>query len=226
MPQPYRNQKVAVQWGAEHARRRPHIAALIAEIIGRWSSIEQSLGILLASILRASPVAAMEMYLAIRNQRAQKDALDGAAEAELSSQYYQLYKAIRVLVRSCEKERDAFAHRTFGFLRDDPYAVLLGNPRDLLKRHAGFMDWLHAPREGDKYESKRKPLKVEFPMLYRQDELLQIIKRMSRTQKHLAEFIRCIDPADSTADRRYQSLCAQSDIAAILHPKSPPSAQP
>lgn len=187
------------------ANERPRMAALVAEVIGRWAHIEQEMGILMSRMFHTSATAAIEIYLAIRSQRTQKDVIDKAAEATLAAKQYALFAAVRILARSCEKDRHHFAHHLFGYLRRDRDAMLLVDPVQMTR--SNVTAW---------QKSEPGQLAGSAIIVYRERDLIDIIDRMDRVGRHIRQLHKILDPNNLEADKQYEMLSREPDIEECL----------
>jgi hypothetical protein len=79
-PLNYVRRKAKFRVPANALSERLELAALIGECIAVWSRVEAQLAILLSSIMKTETGIAAAVFLSIRNSRAQREALDAAAQ--------------------------------------------------------------------------------------------------------------------------------------------------
>jgi hypothetical protein len=115
-------------------RRRPEVAAKVAESISEFSNLETMLPVLLAFMLSATPETALAMWGSLENRAAQLRLLDSAAKEQLDSERYDCWSVLLLkFVRSTMKERDRLAHWSWGYSIDLPDVLLLADPLEKAK---------------------------------------------------------------------------------------------
>src|SRR5438132_1026201 len=107
-PQPLSkvNPQASYALGPGFLAMRPHLAALVAEVISIWSEIELQRGRYLASLLGANEGAGIAMYLAITSAVTRRATLKAASKTILSEQEYELFCKATKAMGAVEKERN------------------------------------------------------------------------------------------------------------------------
>src|ERR1700722_4250078 len=109
--------------------QRPLLAAKIAQCISELSNIETMLPVLLAFLLSADAKTALAMFGSLENRAAQLRLLNTAAEEILDEDRFDCWTVLLTkFVKPTMKERDRFAHWSWGYSRDLPDALLLAEP--------------------------------------------------------------------------------------------------
>src|SRR5205814_2355136 len=126
-PQPLSKVKpgTSVALGPGALPARPHLAAMVAEIIAFWSEIELQRGRYLAALLGENLQAGIAMYLAIASSATRRATLDAASKSTLSESEYDLFCGAMKVARTVEKERNEFAHGMWGYSDDIADGILL-----------------------------------------------------------------------------------------------------
>jgi pimeloyl-ACP methyl ester carboxylesterase len=164
---------------------RPHLAAIVAEVIALWSEVELQRGRYLAALLGGSRDGAVAMYLAITSAAARRDALDAASKATLSELEYELFCQAMKAARAVEKERNTFVHSLWGYSDDVPNGLLLVDSDYRLKdmiRMTSLMEQLNTGLIRWPVESIRPDLsKIR---VYREADLRRTLRAMSGVHRH------------------------------------------
>jgi hypothetical protein len=96
---------------------RPHLAAIVAEIIALGSEIDLQRGRYLAALLGSNQMVGVAMFLAITSAVTRRDTLDAASKAILNDLEYDLFTRTAKATKAVEKERNAFAQSIMGNFR-------------------------------------------------------------------------------------------------------------
>lgn len=117
--------------------KRPEHAAMVMQVIGHWSAIDQMLNALLADLLRLDVVVAMKMLQRVDNQSMRRQIVMTAVEHVLPSDQAIVRATIRS-TRASETRRNWFAHGVWGACDAEALAdtVLLIDARELTRRSA------------------------------------------------------------------------------------------
>ncbi len=108
---------------------KPELAKLVASIFGLWASIEQSLSLLLVSVLGADAEPVIAMFATLTAQRQQMGALEAAAKAALSPNEFDVFRAAISMTDSVQTPRNHLAHWIWGTCEQLPDALLLAEPK-------------------------------------------------------------------------------------------------
>jgi hypothetical protein len=93
---------------------RPELETLIGNCLMAWPHVEAEMALLLGQLLGTENAAAIAVFQALRQSRAQRDLIGEAAKVSLSDSDQELVSAILNLHKSVEAERNALTHGHFG----------------------------------------------------------------------------------------------------------------
>ena len=94
-----------------------------------WSYVEVQMALVLSAIMKAQSEPAIAVFLSIRNSRAQRHAINAAAEVGLKGENLEVYRAISNVYKGLEAQRNDLVHGIFGFSEDIPDHVLWIDPK-------------------------------------------------------------------------------------------------
>jgi hypothetical protein len=119
-PLMYMRSQAQFRFPANALAERPELAALIGECIAVWSSVEAQLAIMLSAIMKTQTGITAAVFLSIRNSRAQREALNAAAQVGLSGRELEMFSAISFVYQSIDSQRTDLAHGIFALTEDIP----------------------------------------------------------------------------------------------------------
>jgi hypothetical protein len=200
--------------------RQPAVAAKIAECISEFSNLETMLPVTLAFLLSSDAQTALAMWGALENRAAQLRMLDAAAEEVLDTDRYDCLSVLMArFIRPAMKERDRFAHWSWGYSIDLPDKLLLADPLEKAK-----VQWtaINPPRTPQFDKSKVYVVGVA--------DIGRSISRINDAAELLELFMKSIwaEPPPSERDRYHRQLCSEPRFASLLQVhhdrnKNPPS---
>lgn len=121
---------------------KPELGAYIASAITAWSQVEMQQVRLLAAMLGADAITAMEMYSSVPSADAQRKMLDAVAKRTLAAERYKEFNDLAKAITAARNRRNEFAH-WFWFCSDLlPDALLLTDPKNIFGVQAGEIDIL------------------------------------------------------------------------------------
>jgi hypothetical protein len=113
----------------------PKVAELVGRIAINWSGVELQLSLALGSLLGVESTAAVAVFLSMRNQRAQRDALRAASEKTLTGDLKELFDAILKVHEELDKQRNEVIHCVWGRSESTPDGIIWSSLND----HANFI---------------------------------------------------------------------------------------
>jgi hypothetical protein len=200
--------------------QQPAVAAKIAECISEFSNLETMLPVTLAFLLSSDAKTALAMWGALENRAAQLRMLDAAAEDVLDAERYDCLSVLLLrFIKPCMRERDKFAHWSWGYSIDVPNKLLLTDPLEKAK-----VQWtyINPPRTPEFDKSKLYVVGV--------DDLGRSVSRINDAAELLELFMKGIwaEPPPAVRDQYHQKLCSEPRFASLLQAhrdrnKTPPS---
>jgi hypothetical protein len=147
--QPFNPQYTGTSWAiAPHMiDEMPRLAQLVGQICVNWTGVDMQMGLLLGSLLGVENEAAVAVFLSLRNNRAQRDALVAAAERRLSLDLKQGFDALLAAHSRLDKQRNDVVHGVWGRAERTPDDLIWCSLQD--HSNALIRD-NHAIRPGEK----------------------------------------------------------------------------
>jgi hypothetical protein len=220
-PLPINRRRSAYSIASLGMERRPEIASLIGQCLMHWSNIELQMALLLGVFLNATNEAAVAVYLSLRAGRVRQDALNAAANAVLSGEVFELYRAIVDFHTSVETQRNDLAHGCFGVMDDIPEAVLWMEPRHVADFMLNFWNKIEhstptgppiptSQQERDQIQQKH----VNRMFVYGTKDIEKLLIDIERLWRTLGSFIYFL--RNSRATEIYQKLVNEPHVKAAL----------
>jgi hypothetical protein len=103
---------------------RPALETLIGNCLMAWPHIEAEMAVLLGQLIGAENAAAVAVFQALRQSRAQRDLISEAAKASLNETDQELLSAVLNLHKSVEAERNSLTHGHFGTSTKIPDGII------------------------------------------------------------------------------------------------------
>lgn len=144
MPQPLNTispkaAKTPVQWGASAALKAyPELAVLVLETIAIWSEADRHLADALTNLISTDVEIVADMFRDIKLE-ARTTALHAAARTRFKPEDYNLFAAALSTTKASRSRRDEFAHHIWGTSPEIQDALILADPRDLVREIAAIM---------------------------------------------------------------------------------------
>lgn len=183
--------------------QEPGLAKLVAAAIGWSSNIEYGLGSTLVAMLGAHVKPGFALYSAIISNSAQRKAVNAVAEAILSPEDFATFKIVDRLAKAASLQRHELAHGLWGTSPQVPSALLLADPQyvqGVFAQHAHFWS-LPSHKKPDPSvwpEAGFDPTKI---FVYREKDLLNIVRDFEQTASIVALFRSLVDPQTGIFDQ-------------------------
>jgi hypothetical protein len=184
--------RASMSWGAEDTiSSRPKVAVKIAQCVAEWADIETILGVLLGVILDTEAKAALAMYASLENRAAQRRMLMAAAEANLSTDDYDLLEAImKASVTPAMRQRDKLAHWSWGTCKELPDDLILQPPAAKTELHYILL------------QSAQKRVKnVDRVFVITEKYLAELARDLREAKRRVSEFGASLWPEHSRQQR-------------------------
>lgn len=127
----YKDDKTAAM-GAQLIESLPKVAELVGRIAINWSGVELNLSLTLGCLLGVQNAAAVAVFLSIKNSRAQREALQAAAEKILTGEVRNLFDVILSLHSRLDKQRNEVVHCVWGKSEAIPDGIIWSSHRTML----------------------------------------------------------------------------------------------
>lgn len=98
----------------------PRLATIVGQITVNWSGVDLQLALLLGSLLGVENEASVAVFISLRNHRAQRDALQAAAEKCLSTDLKEGFDALLAGHSRLDKQRNEVVHGLWGRAEKTP----------------------------------------------------------------------------------------------------------
>lgn len=154
---------------------RPDLAVLIGECIAFWSNVEAHLALMLSAIMKTERAIAAAVFLSIRNSRAQREALEAAAQIGLSGRELEMFSAIVIVYQSLDGQRTDLAHGIFAVSEDIPDALLWMDSKDFAKHNVdNWSDLSKAIEFGVRREEPSQDALRQALYVYRKNDFVSL----------------------------------------------------
>lgn len=190
----------------------PKLAECVGRIAINWSGVEIELALLLGSMLGVENPASVAVFLSLRNHRAQRDALNAAAEKTLAPDIALFFDAILKIHKRLDGQRNDVIHCIWGTSESTPDGIVWSSLQD----HANMLitDYHAAARVPgyDRAKSIEKSLAV-----YRYTDLETLnrdIRDLATAVRHLHAFLRYM--GQSAGDNALAVLQANRLVKEVL----------
>jgi hypothetical protein len=156
---------------------KPEMALLVSKIFAQWAMIEFQLSLLLMRVLGADAWPALAMHETLTAQHLQIRALHAAADATLSLDDLDMFKAAVGATESAQTPRNHLAHWLWGVCKEKPDVLILSEPKSM-KRRASLV---HQGIEmGVELTPQEKGMTVsEAPLIYSMDDLTRALRDLT-----------------------------------------------
>jgi hypothetical protein len=225
MPQPLRirDETGNILMGHYYLTDRPELAAMVAQAICAWSSVESMIGNILAKMLGAQSRPAVSMFLALNSASAQRDAITAAAKSVLDDTRLELLLAVFMLAKPWAKRRNDFAHGIWGIASGLPDHLLWANPSDQLEANLQQDEWWDKGREWLEKSQIGPPPPMPPPMgrlkgiiAYSRKDLLETVEAFNRVYGHMHSVRTMVDKKHGGYDRILHWLPNEPDVEKAL----------
>lgn len=199
----YRKAKVTFGIGA--LEQRPEAALGIAKCIAYWTYVESANARLLARLIGANTETAVAVYLSFKNTVTKNEAMQAAAELQLSTDDMLLFRALMAYKNSVEKERNALAHGIFGVSNSIKDGVIWANPTTQTNHQA------MVEVRGVTEEITAKLYQSCF--VYLVGDLETLALEIEDLERQISSFVGYLGSDSSFRATRYPQLCAEPRVA-------------
>jgi hypothetical protein len=218
-PLNYVRRKAKFRVPANALSERLELAALIGECIAVWSRVEAQLAILLSSIMKTETGIAAAVFLSIRNSRAQREALDAAAQVGLTRRELEMFSAIAIVYQSLDSQRTDLAHGIFAVSEDLPDALLWMDSKHFTQHHVeSWSDMRSDSLIGQlaKDAESQDKLRSKF-FVYRKDDLISLRNEIAEFWGAVFRFALFLQtPSNQKSEEEFQKLYALGPIQRAL----------
>lgn len=199
----YRKAKVTFGIGA--LEQRPEAALGIAKCIAYWTYVESANARLLARLIGANTETTVAVYLSFKNTVTKNEAMQAAAELQLSADDMLLFRALMAYKNSVEKERNALAHGIFGVSNSVKDGVIWANPTTQTNHQA------MVEVRGVTEEITAKLYQSCF--VYLVGDLETLALEIEDLERQISSFVGYLGADPSFRATRYPQLCAEPRVA-------------
>jgi hypothetical protein len=186
------------------------LAAHIGLVVAAWAAVEAELTKLLSSMLAGDNEVGVAMYLSLRNERTQREALEAAARTTLRGDWLLCFLAIQWLANTAYKARNDIAHSSWGWSEELPDALLL------IPHSVGSRQMAAARKRSVVVKMGQNPAAMAtFPLIqvYRAKDFNLISASCYTLCNHLFQFMFALQDKD---DLRLQKLCSEPDLREVV----------
>lgn len=166
--------------GADMIERLPRVAELVGRIAINWSGVDLQLSLTLGSLIGVENAAAVAVFLALRQHRTQREALQAAAEKTITGVLKDVFEAILCIHRRLDRQRNDVVHGIWGRAEATPDGIIWSSLQD----HANMLlNDYHLERTG-KLSAEERPTQITkeyFVVRYEDlEDLNQSIIKLAR----------------------------------------------
>jgi hypothetical protein len=186
-----------------------------------WSNIELQMALLLGVLLNATNEAAVAVYLSLRAGRVRQDAINAAANAVLSGEVLELYRAIVDFHRSVEVQRNDLAHGCYGTTDAIPDGVLWMEAQHVANFMLDFWNKVEHSRPtgppiptSREEEQKIQEQNLNRMFVYREKDVKQLLTDIEALWRTLGSFIYFL--RNSKPREIYDRLCNELHVKTAL----------
>jgi hypothetical protein len=198
---------------------RPELAGIIGECIAFWSQVEAYLAILLGAIMKAQTGITAAVFLSIRNSRAQREALNAAAQVGLRDRELEMFSAISIVYQSLDSQRTDLAHGIFALSEDLPNDLLWMDSKDYTRLH--IENWAEVAKRPTlagilSHPGNDDEMRKCF-FVYRKTDLESLRDEIKEFWRAVFLFTLCLNlPPSEITEREFQKLYTIAHIQRAL----------
>jgi hypothetical protein len=214
MPQPLSKFiKPGVPWAmaidAAEIPKKPALAVLIAETVAKASAMEHGMAMILVHLLHASPEPAFAMFSEVMDAGNKRSMILAAARAALPAEDFEAFEAISSAYRTQMDVRNKFAHWLWGSCDQVDDALVLVDPRYMLKHRRNHQQVWNSDEdfgvaETERHELRMAAMSYDFDKIYvyRKADFDNVLRDLDETIQmiNLIGFI--LDPFVANLDER------------------------
>lgn len=192
--------------------RHQHLAVMAAAVISTWSNVELHMLDTYVNLSGGSDELAAAIFLSLESHSAKSSAINTLALAKLDHKMQELLRAIQAVTKSHQGQRDKIAHWVWGDSPSLPDAILLIDPRQLVKASTNINKILDAQIRGDEVVLPEIDRSKVF--VYKMPDFIAAAENNCRVATYWIKFESIMYGRITDArGERYAELCSQPEIA-------------
>lgn len=188
------------------------MTALIGQIVCEWSKAEHAMAMVLAAMLGENLTAGVALFTALRNARAQREAVQAVGASALSEQHNALLLAITAIYTSSGKLRNDIAHGIFGFSFDVEQAMIWVSSADYANYNASTYGKL--AKLGESFVDHSELEKVMF--VYKMKDFEEALSEIKYAHNLTFMFYGLARRRFFGGSEDYQKLCSEPRVVREL----------
>jgi len=136
MPQPikYFSDDPSVTFGVEALKRYPQLALYVSAIVTSWSNVENAINLAFLMLVGSGSETAITIYQELSGSGSRDTAISAAARTALSKSDFELFCAVRRVLKRVGKQRNNVVHGMIGFCEQVPEAFVIVHQNDLFNQ--------------------------------------------------------------------------------------------
>jgi hypothetical protein len=192
---------------------RPELEALIGNCLMAWPHVEAEMALLLGHLLGTENAAAIAVFQALRQSRAQRDLISEAAKVTLSESDQELLSAILNLHKSVEIERNALTHGHFGTSTKIPDGIIWMTSADYVSIRSTMASF-----PTPKWDDAKHLRLLSAISVYKATDLVSIFEDMIEVANSWSNLVRYLRSPkhDRTRADKYRQRCDRPHISREL----------
>lgn len=172
--------------------KMPKVAEIVGRITVNWSGVDLQMSLLLGSLIGVENEASVAVFLSLKNNRAQREALSAAAEKCLDDDLMRGFNALIAIHKRLDKQRNDVVHGVWGTAEKTPDGIIWSSLQD----HANMLirDYHHfRPGKETNIDRGHEITKDYFVVKYSDlEELNQSILLLAEAIGHFHGHIRYV----------------------------------
>ena len=184
MPQPLNKvmRTASTAFGPGFLETRPHLANIVAFVIGNFSYVELQFSLVYHRTLGTDAAVAFSMLRASQARRQAINNVNAAASHTVPKSELDIFNDVLARFKAAAKIRDTYAHSLWGTSDQLPDALLLAGPE-----YYHHMEIAHDRAKKDDRIPSISELRppTEMVMVYREDDLKRDLKQINDTNELL-----------------------------------------
>jgi hypothetical protein len=183
---------------ADLIERLPRLAQLVRCIAINWSGVDLQLALTLGSLIGVQNAAAVAVFLSLRNHRAQRHALEAAADKTLTGDLKKLFAALLLIHRELDKQRNNVIHCVWGQASATPDGIIWSSLQD----HANMLITDYHLEKTSQLKAEERPTQITKDyFVVRYDDLEQLNASVMRFAHAIRNFHVCLRYPDEAAGK-------------------------
>jgi hypothetical protein len=200
-----------IEVSTESIGQRPELETLIGNCLMAWPHVEAEMALLLGQLLGTENAAALAVFQALRQSRAQRDLISEAAKVSLNAEDQELLAAILGVHKAIEAERNALTHGHFGISNRIPDGIIWMNSADYVSVRSSI-----AITPIPSWDDERHLKLLATISVYKAADLTAIFEDMIETANIWQNLIVYLRSPSRTRAGIYRQLCDRPHIAREL----------